>query len=111
MWITVRGGDLNYGLGWWMLVLALATATLPFIWPTTRENRQTQRSVALIALAAGAILVLYVLVGSLSAAAIGIMLVAVGYVLLWIGAVREYLRPIANSRLIAPGSTPLSAPQ
>ena len=94
--VDVRGGDLSYGLGWFILLLGIGTAVLPLVWPTRPANRQAQRSLSLVALGAGSLLVLYVFSGYLTTKGlelkVGLILTLLGYAILWAGGTREYTR-------------------
>jgi hypothetical protein len=92
--ILVRGGDVQHGLGWIILAAGLCAACLPFFWtPPAGHNRQ-MRNAVLATLAVGSVLMLYVLSGSFNAFTTiepGFILAIAGYVVLWVGSVREYV--------------------
>ncbi len=86
----IAGGDIPHGLGWCILLLGAAAALLPWfagnlepqaLWKSTRA-----------ALGGGALILLYLLTGSFRFASVGILLVAAGYVLQFVGAFKE--RPL-----------------
>jgi hypothetical protein len=91
--IEVRGGDVQHGLGWIILAASFCSACLPFFWTPLPGNTHQMRKAIFAALGAGSILVLYVLSGSINPATSiesGFVLAIVGYVVLWVGGVREY---------------------
>jgi hypothetical protein len=99
--LMLRGGDLAYGLGWFIMIAAVGTAVLPFVWQTRPGNRQQHRGVSLVAVGAGSIALLYLIFGLAmgpSRVQIGFVLVCVGYVVAWVGLVREYVRVPAVGR-------------
>jgi hypothetical protein len=89
--VTVRGGDLHYGLGWIILGAALVVATLPLLWPLGQRNQGSQRGASLALAGAGSVVLLYVVAGGLRNANVGLVLAVMGYVLLWAGLLRTYL--------------------
>ena len=85
--IDIAGGDMPHGLGWLVLVIALASAALPYI--ATHMDHKTQTTVSLFALGIGSIVVLYLLSREFDLIAIGLILTALGYALAFIGALKE----------------------
>ncbi|MCE5230345.1 hypothetical protein LLG95_12240 [bacterium] len=85
--IVLRGGDLNYGLGWAILLLGIAAAALPWIAPGM--DAMTMRRVTAMAAAAGAILLLYVLFSNFRYATYGIVVALAGYMLIGIGLMKD----------------------
>jgi hypothetical protein len=85
--IQVFGGNVANGLGWAVLVLALVTALLPHLSHATEPA--TQRTVRLLALGAGTILVIYLATQSLRAVAFGLCITIAGYALEWVGLTRD----------------------
>jgi hypothetical protein len=99
MRIDVRGGDVQHGLGWIILAAGLGAACLPFFWPAPAGNTRQTRNAVFAALAVGSVLALYVLSGSFNAAISiepGFVLAMAGYIVLWVGGVREYITPIGR---------------
>lgn len=90
-WAIIRAGDIKYGLGWIILALGMGSAVLPLFWPAQRQTWLIQRNITLLGLGISSILLLYLLVELISGVGIGAILAVGGYVLLWVGAVREYL--------------------
>jgi hypothetical protein len=91
---SVRGGDVQHGLGWLILAAGLATACMPFFWTPASGQAQQLRNVSLILLAAGSVLAIYVLSGSFNAATSiepGFVIVLLGYAASWFGFIREHL--------------------
>jgi len=89
--VTLRGGDLQHGMGWIILACAVAAAGLGLVWPVRAENRMTQRGLTLALAAVGSALLVYILSGGLNGASVGIFAAAAGYVVLWAGIVREFI--------------------
>jgi hypothetical protein len=85
--IQVKAGDLNHGLGWWILSLGVTAAVLPFF--ATNLNVQQQKKVMLACLGAGAIILLYLFTNNFKIASVGIILGLAGYTLEVIGALQE----------------------
>jgi len=96
MRVDVRGGDIQHGFGWIILAAGLAAACLPFFWPAPSGNTRQMRNAVFLAMAVGSVLALYVLSGSFNAAISiepGFVLVMAGYIVLWVGGIREYILP------------------
>jgi hypothetical protein len=91
---TVRlcGGDIAHGLGWWILLLGVAAAVLPFF--ATNLSGELQKKVTLGCLGVGAIILLYLFTNNLRYVSIGILFGLAGYVLELIGTLQE--RPLAR---------------
>ena len=85
--IHMNGGEMPHGLGWLALVLAVGVAVLPFVAATMA--RQTQRTLAFVALGAGAFAVIYLLTQDVRHAGIGMILALAGYVIEFAGTMRE----------------------
>jgi len=85
--IQVKAGDLDHGLGWWILSLGITAAVLPFF--ATNLNVQQQKKVMLACLGAGAIILLYLFTNNFKIASVGIILGLAGYTLEFIGALQE----------------------
>jgi hypothetical protein len=93
--LLLRGGDLEHGMGWIIMLAAVGAALLPFVWPARQINRQNERGFSIVALGAGSIALIYLVFGLSMGpprAQIGFVLVCIGYVIVWIGAVREYIQ-------------------
>jgi|GEM_PF-4003716 len=89
--VIVRGGDMAGALGWLILALAVSAAALPFLWPLTAGNQFQHRNICVAMLAVGTFLLCYITSGAVMYMQFGIILTIAGYIVLWIGAVREYL--------------------
>lgn len=85
--ISVRGGDIQRGLGWAALALALAGAFLPYIAATLETA--TERTVRLLCLAAGGVIVVYLATNNFRFIGIGLIIAICGYALEIAGALRE----------------------
>jgi len=85
--IQVKGGDLDHGLGWWILSLGITAAVLPFF--ATNLTAQQQKKVMLACLGAGAIILLYLFTNNFKFTSVGLVLGLAGYALELIGAVQE----------------------
>ena len=90
--VRVSGGDIGHGLGWWILLLGIGAAVLPFF-ATTLEAAM-QKKIILAALGIGAILLIYTLSDAIRFVSFGILLVLAGYVLELVGTLKE--RPLAR---------------
>lgn len=97
--ISIHAGDIAHGLGWWVLILALVAAGLPFLMPAM--PRQTQRAVTFVSLIGMAIIELYLLTGSLGSAVWGIWIALVGTAILWAGTFREFASPRLTPAVLA----------
>jgi hypothetical protein len=82
----IHAGDVPYGLGWLVLLLAIGAAALPRL---TVFDRQTQRTLMLLALGMGALVLLYLITRNLGYVSIGLLLALVGYVVEFLGFVEE----------------------
>jgi hypothetical protein len=80
-------GDLNYGLGWFILLLGVAAAALPYV--ADHLASEAQHKARLILLGLGSIILIFVLTDSLRFASIGILLGLAGYALQWVGLLKE----------------------
>jgi hypothetical protein len=90
--VQVHAGDIPHGLGWWILMLGIAAAVLPFF-ATTLESSM-QKKIILVALGIGAILFIYLLSDNIKYVSFGILLALAGYVLEVLGTLKE--RPLAR---------------
>jgi hypothetical protein len=85
--VTVSGGDIQRGLGWAALILALASALLPYV--ATALDATTARTIRLLCLGLGALIVLYLLTQNLRFVGIGLVIAVAGYALEITGLLRE----------------------
>ena len=85
--INVTGGDVQHGLGWLVLLLSLGTAVLPLV--AGHIDPQTRRTISMLALGAGALIVVYLLTSNLRFLNVGIVLVAAGYFAQWVCLLRR----------------------
>jgi hypothetical protein len=90
--VLVSGGDIGHGLGWWILLLGIGAAVLPFF--ATTLEASMQKKIILAALGVGAILLVYVLSDAIRYVSFGILLVLAGYALEIVGTLKE--RPLAR---------------
>jgi hypothetical protein len=91
--LQLRGGDVQHGIGWIILAAGLCAACVPFFWTPVRNATQQMRNAVFASLGVGSVLVLYVLSGSFNAITSiepGFVLAMAGYVVLWVGSVKEY---------------------
>lgn len=94
MHIIIRGGDVQHGLGWIILAAGLFGSCLPFFWTPPAGKTRHMRNAVLTALGVGSVLIFYVLSGSFNSATSiepGFVLAIAGYVVLWVGSIREYV--------------------
>lgn len=87
MTVDVAGGDIKHGLGWIVLTLALGAAICPFV--AGGLSPRQQRTAESLMLAAGAIILLYLLSGGLRHVSAGLAIVAAGYAMEIIAAVKD----------------------
>jgi hypothetical protein len=104
--MTLRGGDVRTGLGWIALAGAVLAALLPFLWSNRPGDVRMMRNVTFAALGVATVGLLYLLSNSFNAVTTiqaGFVITLVGYVILWIGGVREYVafRPRVHTALAA----------
>lgn len=85
--VSVSGGDIGHGLGWAALLLALAAALLPYL--ATTLEAATARTVRLLCLGVGGLIMLYLLSQNLRLAGIGLLLAVGGYALEIVGMLRD----------------------
>jgi hypothetical protein len=90
--VLLSGGDIAHGLGWWILLLGIVAAVLPFF--ATNLDKQTQKKVMLACLGIGAVILIYLFTNNLKFASIGIVFGLAGYILELIGTLQE--RPLAH---------------
>ncbi|MEO7319977.1 MAG: hypothetical protein ABIZ56_13390 [Chthoniobacteraceae bacterium] len=85
--VSYAGGDIQRGLGWAALALALAAALIPYV--ATTLDAATSRTVRLLCLGVGGIIVLHLLTQNIRFVGIGLMIAVSGYALEIAGALRE----------------------
>ena len=90
--VLVHAGDLEHGLGWWILALGMIAAVLPFF--ATTLEASLQKKIILAALGIGVILLLYLLSDAIRYVSFGLLLVLAGYALEVVGTLKE--RPAAR---------------
>jgi hypothetical protein len=83
MTVYVAGGDIPHGLGWCVLLFGIVAAALPFV--AANLDSQTCQKACLIALGAGAIILVYLLTQNFRFVSIGLVLGLAGYVLEFVG--------------------------
>ena len=85
--VHVSGGNVRDHLGWLVLLLGLGAAVLPYL--AANITPATRKTLTLLALCGGAIVLAYLLSAALQWVSVGIFVVIGGYVLEIVGAVRE----------------------
>jgi hypothetical protein len=85
--MSLSGGDIQRGLGWVTLALALAAALLPYF--ATALDTETARTIRVLCLGVGGFIVLYLCTQNLRFVGVGLILAAGGYVLEVAGVLRE----------------------
>ncbi len=85
--MSMSGGDIGRGLGWAALALALVAALLPYVASTL--DATTARTVRLLCLGVGGIIILYLLTQNIRFVGIGLIIAVSGYALEIAGALRE----------------------
>ena len=85
--VSYSGGDIQRGLGWAALALALAAALIPYV--ATTLDAATARTVRLLCLGVGGIIVLYLLTQNIRFVGIGLIIAVSGYAVEIAGALRE----------------------
>jgi hypothetical protein len=89
--INVSGGDIPHGLGWLVLVLSLGVAILPHL--GTAIEPQTRRTVTLLAMGAGVIILVYLFGSNIRYLNAGIILALAGYVIESAAVIRQVPAP------------------
>lgn len=87
MTIHISGTDIPHGLGWAVLILGLAAGLSPYL--ARGMDGATQHTVRLGTLAVGSFILFYLLSQSMRFVSFGIVLAIAGYVLEWIGMLRQ----------------------
>jgi hypothetical protein len=85
--ISISGGDIQKGLGWMALLLAGSAALIPYI--TTRLDESALRTVRLLCLGVGSLIVLYLLTQNIRFIGIGLVVAVSGYIVEIVGVIRE----------------------
>lgn len=85
--VRVAGGEIRYGLGWVVVLLGIAAASLPFFAGNMRSQDQFKATLAGLAL--GALVMLYLLTQNMRYVSIGLLLAMVGYALQFVGTLKE----------------------
>jgi len=80
------GGDIAYGLGWFVLLFGVAAAVLPYL--AANLDSETTQKVSLIVLSLGAIILLYIFTQNFRVAGIGLLLGLTGYAVEFFGVVK-----------------------
>lgn len=85
--LRIAGGDIPHGLGWIVLLLGIAAVALPYLNPGL--SRSAQMKIALVALGAGLLVLIYLLTNNLRFASVGFILTGAGYALMLAGTLKE----------------------
>jgi len=90
----ITGGDVQHGFGWIILLLSVLAAVFPFM--ELNISYQARRALLMTPLAVGGFLIVYLLSHNIRHVSVGLPLVLAGYVLGFIGAMKE-VRPAAHT--------------
>jgi hypothetical protein len=85
--VSISGGDIQKGLGWMVLLLAGSAALIPYL--ATRLDEATVRTIRMLCLGVGSLIVLYLLTKNIRFVGIGLVIAVSGYILEIVGVVRE----------------------
>ncbi len=85
--LHITGGDVQHGLGWFILLASATVALLPFF--ASRLDVQSRRTVSVVTLGVGSVLLLYLFTQGLRFLDAGILLAAAGYCAQWIAIARH----------------------
>ena len=85
--VNISGGEIRYGLGWFVLLLGIAAAALPYL--ADNLTPDAKHKARLITLGVGSIILVFLLTENLRFVSIGILLGLAGYALQWIGTLKE----------------------
>lgn len=85
--LHLSGADLPHGLGWAVLILGLAAGLSPYV--ARGMDAATQHAVRLGALALGSFILLYLFSQGIRFVSYGLAIALAGYVLEWIGMLRQ----------------------
>jgi hypothetical protein len=86
-YVHVSGGDIRYGLGWFVLLLGIAAAALPYV--ANHLAPESQHKARLAILGVGSLILVYLLTQNVRFVSVGILLGLAGYALQWIGTLKE----------------------
>ena len=84
--VTLGGGDMQHGLGWLMLAVAIMVPAMPYAVPTLPAS--TRRTAMFLALAASSVIGLYLLTSGWRWAEYGLWLALAGLAVQWIAAIK-----------------------
>lgn len=85
--VTISGGDIQRGLGWATLLLALSAALIPYV--ATNLDASTARTARLLCLGVGGLIVIYLVTQNIRFVGVGLVIAVGGYALEIVGAMRE----------------------
>ena len=85
--VSIAGGDIRYGLGWLVLLVGIAIATLPYV--AGNLSQRDRFRVTIAGLAMGAIVLIYLLTQNMRFVSVGILLALAGYALQLMGTLKE----------------------
>lgn len=85
--VHIAGGDVKYGLGWWVLLIGIAAAVLPYL-ASTLDGRTRQLS-TLIGLCVGSVILVFLLTQNMRYVSVGLILGMVGYGIQFASALKE----------------------
>ena len=91
---SVSGPNVADKLGWVVLLLAAAAAVLPYV--AAGLKSPTQHALTLVALLIGAVILIYLLTRGIRHVSVGLLVVLGGYLLQFVGALRERAAPAAG---------------
>jgi hypothetical protein len=86
-YVHIAGGDIRYGLGWFVLLLGIAAAALPYV--ANHLAPESQHKARLVILGVGSLILVYLLTQNVRFVSVGILLGLAGYALQWIGTLKE----------------------
>jgi tryptophan-rich sensory protein len=86
--LSVKGPDVQHGLGWVVLLAAIAASGLPYFVP--EMNFKKQHLVAGLGLGLGLLVMFSLLTQNLRFASFGILLCLAGYAISILGAIQEW---------------------
>ena len=102
--VHANGGDIENGLGWIILFAGLGTAVIWLFAPSIEQS--TKRTLSLLALGVGSLILLYLLASVFRHLSIGFPVVVAGYVLLGLGV----FRGMNSGKSVAEERVPASPP-
>jgi hypothetical protein len=85
--VSAVGSEIEHGLGWMTLALALAAALLPLF--AKSLDRATLRLMQMLALGVGTVILLSVVSSGIRWVSFGLVAAIAGYFIEWIGLLRE----------------------